>query len=182
MGAVSIGVHRKAGGSEWRFSAATNTWFPLGKCGEQPQPFKTPNYGGGLAMTSPSRSKRPYLIRAMHEWMGDNGHTPHIVIDAAIDGVTVPREHVKDGKIILNISHSAAHNLKLTNAAVSFRARFSGVPFDVWVPVASVLGIYAKETGQGMIFSHGADQPEPPDGPEDQEKPRSGRSHLTVVK
>jgi stringent starvation protein B len=133
-------------------------------------------------MTSPSKSKRPYLIRAMHEWMSDNGHTPHIVIDTSIDGVTVPVEHIKDGKIILNISHSAAHNLKLSNVAVSFRARFSGIPFDVWAPVASVLGIYAKETGQGMIFSHGADQPEPPDGSEDQEKPRSSRSHLTVVK
>ena len=133
-------------------------------------------------MTSPSRSKRPYLIRAMHEWMGDNGHTPHIVIDTSVEGVTVPGEHVKDGKIILNISHSAAHNLKMANAAVSFRARFSGVPFDVWVPVSSVLGIYAKETGQGMIFSQGADQPEPPDDPENQDKPRSDRSHLTLVK
>ena len=133
-------------------------------------------------MTSTSDSKRPYLIRAMHEWMGDNGHTPHIVIDTAIGGVIVPGEHVKDGKIILNISHSAAHNLKLTNAVVSFRARFSGVPFDVCVPVTSVLGIYAKETGQGMIFSHGADRPEPPDDPEDQEIPRGKRSHLTVVK
>ena len=91
-------------------------------------------------MTNPSKSKRPYLIRAMHEWMGDNGHTPHIVIDASVDGVTVPTEHIKDGKIILNISHSAAHNLKLTGDAVSFRARFSGVPFDVWVPMKSVLG------------------------------------------
>ena len=118
----------------------------------------------------------------MHEWMGDNGHTPHIVIDAGVDGVTVPAEHIKDGKIILNISYSAAHNLKMTNAGVSFRARFSGVPFDVWVPVSSVLGIYAKETGQGMIFSHGSEQPEPPDGPEDQHKARSGRSHLKVVK
>jgi stringent starvation protein B len=121
----------------------------------------------------------------MHEWMGDNGHTPHIVIDTSIDGVTVPTEHVKDGKIILNISHSAAHNLKLTNAGVSFRARFSGVPFDVWVPTASVMGIYAKETGQGMIFSHGTEKPEPPDGPldpDDTERARSGRSHLTVVK
>lgn len=117
----------------------------------------------------------------MHEWMGDNGHTPHIVVDATIDGVTVPREHVKDGKIILNISHSAAHNLKLSNDAVSFRARFSGVPFDVWVPIASVLGIYAKETGQGMIFSHGADQPEPPD-PRDKETARGDRSHLKLVK
>lgn len=132
-------------------------------------------------MSNPSRSKRPYLIRAMHEWMGDNGNTPHIVVDATVNGVNVPDEHVKDGKIILNISHSAAHNLKLTNDSVSFRARFSGVPFDVWVPVASVLGIYAKETGQGMIFSHGADQPEPPD-PEVKEAPKSGRAHLKVVK
>jgi len=121
----------------------------------------------------------------MHEWMGDNGHTPHIVIDAAVDGVTVPAEHVKDGKIILNISHSAAHNLKLTNAGVSFRARFSGVPFDVWVPILSVMGIYAKETGQGMIFSHGSEKPEPPEGPEDpaeKERQKGDRSHLTVVK
>jgi len=136
-------------------------------------------------MSNPSPSKRPYLIRAMHEWMGDNGHTPHIVVDAAVDGVTVPSEHVKDGKIILNVSHSAAHNLKLSNAGVSFRARFSGVPFDVWVPVESVMGIYAKETGQGMIFSHGSEKPGPPDGPEDpedSERQKSSRSHLTVVK
>ena len=134
-------------------------------------------------MTTNTKSKRPYLIRAMHEWMGDNGHTPHIVVDAGVDGVTVPSEHVKDGKIILNISYSAAHNLKLTNAGISFRARFSGVPFDVWVPIPSVMGIYSKETGQGMIFSHGTDEkPEPPDGPEDREKFGSDRSHLKVVK
>ena len=131
---------------------------------------------------SPSKSKRPYLVRAMHEWMTDNGNTPHIVIDASVDGVSVPTEHIKDGKIILNISQSAAHNLKLTNSSGSFRARFSGVPFDVWVPVASVLGIYAKETGQGMIFSHGAEQPEPPDGAEKEPSQRSDRSHLKVVK
>ena len=133
-------------------------------------------------MSDPNRSKRPYLIRAMHEWMADNGHTPHIVIDASIDGVTVPTEHVKDGKIILNISHSAAHNLKLSNAGVSFRARFSGVPFDVWVPVSSVMGIYAKETGQGMIFSQGSEQPEPPDEPTDQVKAKGSRAHLKIVK
>ncbi|MBT8083782.1 MAG: ClpXP protease specificity-enhancing factor [Woeseia sp.] len=132
-------------------------------------------------MSTPSRSKRPYLIRAMHEWMGDNGNTPHIVVDASAEGVVVPQEHVKDGKIILNISNSAAHNLNMTNEAVSFRARFSGVAFDVWVPVVSVLGIYAKETGQGMIFSQGANQPEPPD-PEIKDVPRAGRSHLKVVK
>lgn len=120
----------------------------------------------------------------MHEWMGDNGHTPHIVIDASAESVNVPVEHVKDGKIILNISQSAAHNLKLTNHAVSFRARFSGVPFDVWLPVSSVLGIYAKETGQGMIFSHGVEKPEPPEPPESEEKEQTQRTrtHLKVVK
>jgi len=119
----------------------------------------------------------------MHEWMRDNGHTPHIVVDVSIDGVAVPQEHVKDGKIILNISHSAAHNLKLNNTAISFRARFSGVAFDVWVPIASILGIYAKETGQGMIFSHSGDQPEPPpESSDDNDTSRSSRSHLKVVK
>ena len=129
-------------------------------------------------MTQASRSKRPYLIRAMHEWMADNGYTPHIVVDTSHDGVSVPREHVKDGKIILNISDSAAHNLKLTNDAVSFRARFGGVPFDVWAPVRSILGIYARETGQGMIFSQDA---EPPELQEEIEETRS-RPHLTIVK
>jgi stringent starvation protein B len=122
----------------------------------------------------------------MHQWMGDNGNTPHIVVDASIDGVAVPSEHVKDGKIILNISESAAHNLKLSNDAVSFRARFSGVPFDVWVPMRSVLGIYARETGQGMIFSHDTDHAEntgPVAEPTTADaESGSGRSHLRVVK
>jgi stringent starvation protein B len=135
----------------------------------------------GKKLSNPNRSKRPYLIRAMHEWMSDNGHTPHIVVDTSFDGVTVPVEHVKDGKIILNISESAAHNLKLTNDAVSFRARFAGVPFDVWAPVRSILGIYARETGQGMIFSHDAEQPEPPELTNDVEETRS-RPHLKIVK
>ena len=135
-------------------------------------------------MTHRSRSKRPYLIRAMHEWMGDNSHTPHIVVDTSIDGVNVPDEHIKDGKIILNVSDTAAHNLKLTNDAVSFRARFGGVPFDVWVPMQSVLGIYARETGQGMIFSHDAEPAEriePPELQTDADETRS-RPHLTIVK
>ena len=138
-------------------------------------------------MTQRTRSKRPYLIRAMHEWMGDNSHTPHIVVDVSVDGVAVPMEHAKDGKIILNISESAAHNLKLTNDAVSFRARFGGVPFDVWAPMKSVLGIYARETGQGMIFSHDAEVTETSETVEDLapaievEETRS-RPHLTIVK
>ena len=144
-----------------------------------------------MAVTNPSRSKRPYLIRAMHEWMVDNYNTPHIVVDADVDGVMVPVEHVKDGKIILNISDSAAHNLKLGNDAVAFRARFGGVPFDGWVPMPSIMGIYARETGQGMIFSHDSDAVEPArqDRPDAEDAPleedieaTSARSHLRVIK
>ena len=138
------------------------------------------NCSGSKPVPIPSRSKRPYLIRAMHEWMVDNGHTPHIVIDTSVDGVRVPPEHIKDGKIILNISETAAHNLKLTNNAVCFRARFSGAPFDVWAPMRSVLGIYARETGRGMIFSHDSGSPHSPDS-DDGETMRS-RPHLKIVK
>ena len=117
----------------------------------------------------------------MHEWMTDNNQTPHIVVNAFFEGVSVPSEHVKDGKIILNISESAAHNLKLSNAAVSFRARFGGVPFAVWAPMRSVLGIYARETGQGMIFSHDNEQSGTGKIDQNIEDSRS-RPHLTIVK
>ena len=133
-------------------------------------------------MSQPSLSKRPYLIRAMHEWMGDNGHTPQIVVDTSFDGVSVPKEHIKDGKIILNISETAAHNLKLGNDAVSFRARFGGVPFDVWAPMRSVLGIYARETGQGMIFSHDSEQQATPTELKEELEETRSRPHLTIVK
>lgn len=117
----------------------------------------------------------------MYEWMLDSENTPHIVVDASVDGVLVPPEHVKGGRIILNISESAAHNLQMANESISFRARFGGVPFDVWVPSRSVLGIYARETGQGMIFSQDASNPE---GDQEQMAPikRPRRPHLRVVK
>jgi stringent starvation protein B len=99
----------------------------------------------------------------MHEWMLDSNHTPHIVVDTSFAGVNVPVEHIKDGKIILNVSKTAAHNLELTNDALSFRARFGGLPFDVWAPMRAVLGIYARETGQGMIFSHDSDRVQLPE-------------------
>ena len=125
----------------------------------------------------------------MREWMADNGNTPHIVVDVSIDGVTVPEEHIKDGKIILNISDSAAHNLKVTNDATSFRARFGGVPFDVWVPMRSVLGIYARETGQGMIFSYDSEFADDSDDSEAIAEPvvddielTRARSHLRIIK
>src|SRR5688572_27547566 len=104
-------------------------------------------------MTVGLTSRRPYLLRAMHEWITDNHQTPHIVVDATLEGVQVPRQFVQGGKIILNISLSATHGLALGNDAVRFRARFGGVTYDVNVPSTAVLGIYARETGQGMIFS-----------------------------
>jgi stringent starvation protein B len=100
----------------------------------------------------------------MHEWMVDNGFTPHLVVDAGRDGVDVPKEHVKDGKIVLNVSHSATRALKLGNEAVTFETRFGGVPQQLEIPVDAVLGIYARETGQGMIFGDDDSAPGGPGG------------------
>ena len=111
------------------------------------------------------KPRRPYLLRALHEWITDSGETPHIVVDAAAPGVSVPRQYVKDGKIVLNVSFSATQALKLGNDAVSFEARFSGVSHIVEVPVRAILGIYARETGQGMIFPEGDADPDPTDAP-----------------
>ena len=100
----------------------------------------------------------------MHEWMLDNGFTPHLVVDAKREGVLVPESHVKDGKIVLNVSPSATRALVLGNDTVTFEARFGGVSQQLLIPVAAVLGIYARETGQGMIFSEDDSQPGPPEG------------------
>lgn len=128
-------------------------------------------------------SRRPYLLRAMHEWMTDNGQTPHLVVDAAIEGVAVPRQYVRDGKIVLNASYTATAGLLIKNDWVTFGARFDGTSFDVRLPLQAVLGIYARETGQGMIFSEeepGPEAPTPPPKPPAADEPR--RAKLTVVK
>jgi stringent starvation protein B len=129
-------------------------------------------------------SRRPYLLRAMHEWMTDNGQTPHLVVDATVAGVVVPREYVRDGKIVLNASYSATAGLMIKNDGVGFSARFGGAPFEVSLPVHAVLGIYARETGQGMIFSEDDPAPEPPapnpTGKPGGDEPR--RPQLKVVK
>jgi stringent starvation protein B len=142
---------------------------------------------------TPVNSRRPYLLRAMHEWITDNGQTPHIVVDAEVEGVGVPRQFVKDGKIILNISRSATQGLRLGNDALTFQARFSGVTSSIAIPIRAVLGIYARETGQGMIFTESdlAPEPtEPPTGPPAGPPARTGgtrasdskRPKLKVVK
>jgi stringent starvation protein B len=114
---------------------------------------------------TPVRSRRPYLLRAMHEWISDSNQTPHIVVDASIDGVEVPRQYVQGGKIILNVSSNATSMLSLGNEVVRFRARFGAATYDVSVPIVAVLGIYARETGQGMIFSEADTPPQPPAPP-----------------
>ena len=97
--------------------------------------------------------KRPFLLRAMHQWIAECGHTPHVIVDAGHDGASVPRAYVKEGKIVLNLSEGATQRLRLGNDAVEFDARFAGVVHHVCFPVSAVLGIYSRETGEGMVFS-----------------------------
>ncbi len=97
-------------------------------------------------------SQRPYLLRAIHEWISDNGMTPHLLVDAAYPGVHVPPGTAKDGKVVLNIADRAVGQLSLGNDYITFGARFGGVAHEVFVPVAAVLAIYSRETGQGMAL------------------------------
>src|SRR4029450_99171 len=106
-------------------------------------------------------------------WITDSLQTPHLVVDASLEGVDVPRQYVQSGKIILNVSHNATSALSLGNDYVTFRARFGSATHDVSVPIAAVLGIYARETGQGMIFSE-ADTPSPPPTPPSEPSPPTG--------
>jgi stringent starvation protein B len=99
-------------------------------------------------------STRPYLIRALYEWCTDNGFTPYLAV--SVDGsVQVPREYVKDGEIVLNISFDATSSLKLGNEFIEFKGRFAGTARDIMVPVSRVIAIYARENGQGMAFPLG---------------------------
>jgi stringent starvation protein B len=124
---------------------------------------------------------RPYLIRALYEWIIDNGQTPYILVNAENDQVVVPQQFVEGGKIVLNITPTAVQNLELGNHFVELDARFSGTPMHVSVPVQSVLAIYARENGKGMVFTDedGGDEPPPDDGPGDD---KSKRPQLRVVK
>jgi stringent starvation protein B len=132
-------------------------------------------------------SRRPYLLRAMHEWMGDSGFTPHVIVDAARPGVEVPSAYVKDGKIVMNVSLHATSRLQLQNHWIEFDARFGGVVHHVRVPIAAVLGIYARETGEGMVFNEGEPDIPPPPGEATAPQParasvESRRARLKVVK
>lgn len=134
-------------------------------------------------------SSRSYLVRALYEWINDNGLTPYVLADASIDGVVVPESAIQDGKVTLNISGQAVQSLQLGNDAISFSARFGGAPFRVSLPIPAVSAIYARENGQGMMFPAeelDVTEPQPesaesgkPDKPDKPDKP--GR-HLKVVK
>lgn len=137
-----------------------------------------------------AKSKRPYLLRALFDWIVDSGLTPYILVAADNPEARVPEQHVRDGKIVLNISPNAVRNLALADELVSFDGRFSGAPFWVEVPVAHVEAIYAKETGEGMMFEPdpkgSEDELKAEPGAEAESKPKSGASdeasHLKVVK
>lgn len=128
---------------------------------------------------------RPYLIRAIHSWLVDNGLTPHLLADTSIFGVNVPLQYVENNRILLNISPSATHSLLLGDDAVSFSARFGGNPFLVRIPVHAVVAVYARENGKGMVFQD-EEPPEPDDSgssePSASPGSRPGKPSLSVVK
>ncbi len=133
-------------------------------------------------MNGEMTSNRPYLLRALYEWIADNGMTPHILVEAGADGVDVPDQAVQKGKVILNIDNAAVRKLDLGNAWLTFKARFSGSEYDVTVPIEAVLAIYAKENGQGMMFSM-EDETVPPTDPDSGPDGRPARRpHLKIVK
>lgn len=130
-------------------------------------------------------SSQPYLIRAIYDWIIDNGFTPYLLVNAENDYAMIPREYVEDGKIVLNINPSAISDLQLGNDYIMFNARFSGKAMEVSVPVVSVLAIYARENGQGMMFDENPEDtpPTPPSDDTPPEKPRkSQKPKLKVVK
>lgn len=98
------------------------------------------------------KSQRPYLLRALYEWIVDSDTTPYLLVKVTSDDVVVPLEFVQDGQIVLNISPNAVRDFHIGDDAIAFDGRFGGRSFDIWVPVASVAAIYAKENGQGMMF------------------------------
>lgn len=143
----------------------------------------------------PLTPNRPYLLRAYYDWLMDNQLTPHVVVDAFVEGTQVPQQYVKDGQIVLNIAAGAVGNLQISNECVEFNARFGGVPQQVMLPMASIVAIYARENGAGTVFDiedaylmddevdSSLSVVETTDKAfESTDEPPKRRSHLTVVK
>ena len=122
-------------------------------------------------------STRPYLIRAIHEWITDNQLTPYILVNAQTPAMRIPERYVDNGRIILNIGYNAVRELTLDNDRINFNARFDGQTMNVSIPIQAVMAIYAKENGQGMVLDEHNGNP-PPEPPPD----KVSRPHLTLVK
>ncbi len=150
-------------------------------------------------------SQRPYLLRALYQWIEDNDMTPHVVVNARVPGVRVPPHTVKDGQVVLNIAQRAVARLEMGDDILSFSARFGGVSQHVVVPVDAVMAIYASETGQGMVLPQesaptsepsgvaaepaapaapavATEQPQPAPGDDDHPPSPPKRGHLRIVK
>ncbi len=140
-------------------------------------------------------SNRPYLLRAIYDWISDNDLTPYVLVDAGFAGVRVPPQVVKNGQVVLNLAARAVASLDLGNEWISFQARFSGVSQAIQIPVRAVLALYAQENGQGMMFpaeEEGGDTPPSAPEPDDtppaadddagSDKPKRSAPHLRVVK
>ena len=140
-----------------------------------------------LNMSEPTSTK-PYMVRAMHEWCVDNNMTPHLLV--AVDSHTrVPMAYVKDGEIVLNLSYGATKDLQMDNEAIVFSARFGGASQNLYVPMHTVKGIYAREGGQGMFFEvepaplKEIDAKEPASAQQDKQKSTNiKKPTLTIVK
>jgi len=135
-------------------------------------------------------STRPYLLRAMYEWILDNGMTPHVLVNSQYDQVIVPRQYEQDGKIVLNISPTATEQLVITNTDLTFHARFEGSAMRVVLPVHSILAIYTRENGRGMMFEEDGDggdgttppESSSPDGGLGDNNGNERKPHLKIVK
>lgn len=127
-------------------------------------------------------SSRPYLLRAIYDWIVDNGLTPYLLVNASVENVLVPTEYVSNGKIILNVAPAAVKDFEIGNDEVHFNARFSGNPMYVCVPTQAAMAIYAKENGRGMVFTDDDDVPPEPDNGGNDNTTKAKQPNLRVVK
>ena len=135
-------------------------------------------------MDKPPVPVKPYFLRAFYDWIVDNGWTPLMLVDATLDGVEVPREHVKEGRVALNLTPRAIRDLVMENTLVSFRTRFSGVSYLVRIPMGAVTAIYAEENGQAITFppETAGDRPPSESEPPDPKPPKDRGPKLRLIK
>lgn len=142
-------------------------------------------------------SSRPYLIRALYDWIVDGGEDPYVVVDCFYPGVEVPETHIKDGQIVLNLAPRALSGWNMADFGVMFQTRFGGIPTEIILPYGAITAIYGKESGLGMAFGQEpggvpelpsgetrtpADEPAPEDAQENAKPPKRERPALRIVK